>query len=153
MSIKVRDIMQSNPVTVSPQDDVECAIRLLREHELSGLPVVNEGGRCVGIVTEGDLIISEEERDFHLPHYIDLLGGVIFLEPFKKFEDRLRKAFAAKVNEMMTADPVTVDIDDDVRLAAKRIVEQEHNRLPVVEHGRLVGVITRLDVIGALHEL
>ncbi len=47
----------------------------MREHELPGLPVVNDGGRCVGIVTEADLVIADEEGDLHLPHYIELFGG------------------------------------------------------------------------------
>jgi CBS domain-containing protein len=114
------------------------------------VPVVNDGGRCVGIVTEADLVLSEEEADLHLPHYIDFLGGVIFLEPLKRFEDRLRKAFASKVEDMMTADPVTVAPDASVEEAARVIAERRHNRLPVVEHGRLVGVVTRVDVLEAL---
>lgn len=142
--------MERDVVTASPDDDVEAVIRLMHEHELPGVPVVNDGGRCVGIVTEADLVISEEEADLHLPHYVDLLGGVIFLEPLQRFEDRIRKAFASKVADMMTPDPVTVPPDAPVEEAARLIAERRHNRLPVVEHGRLVGVVTRLDVLEAL---
>jgi CBS domain-containing protein len=142
--------MERDVVTVSPDDDVETVVRLLREHELPGVPVVNDGGRCVGIVTEADLVLSEEEADLHLPHYVDLLGGVIFLEPLRRFEDRIRKAFASKVADMMTPDPVTVSPDAPVEEAARLIAEHRHNRLPVVQHGRLVGVVTRLDVLEAL---
>jgi CBS domain-containing protein len=111
--------------------------------------VVNEGGRCVGIVTEADLVISAEDRDLHLPHYLEILGGVVFLEPIRHFEDRLRKAFASNVKDMMTPDPATIGPDATVEEAARRIAETRHNRLPVVEHGRLVGVVTRLDVLEA----
>jgi CBS domain-containing protein len=142
--------MERDAVTVSPDDDVESLLRLMRDHELPGVPVVNEGGRCVGIVTEADLILSEEEADLHLPHYVNLFGGVVFLEPLKRFEDRLRKAFASNVEDMMTPDPVTVDADASVDEAARLIAERKHNRLPVVEHGRLVGVVTRVDVLDAL---
>ncbi|MDQ6751448.1 MAG: CBS domain-containing protein [Actinomycetota bacterium] len=142
--------MEHDPVTVTPQDDVETLIHLLRKHELPGVPVVNEAGRCVGIVTESDLVLSEEDADLHLPHYISLFGGVVFLEPLKRFETRLRKAFASTVEDMMTADPVTIDFDATVEEAARAIAERKHNRLPVVEHGRLVGVITRVDVLDAL---
>jgi CBS domain-containing protein len=112
--------------------------------------VVNEAGRCVGIVTESDLVISEEDADLHLPHYIALFGGVVFLEPLRRFENRLRKAFASTVDDMMTADPVTIASDATVEEAARVIAERKHNRLPVVEHGRLVGVVTRVDVLDAL---
>ncbi len=128
-------------------DDV---IRLLREHELPGVPVVNEGGRCVGIITENDLVIGDEQGDLHLPHYIELFGGIVFLEPLQRFEERLRKAFASKAEDMMTADPITVAPDAPVEDAAELIAKHKHNRLPVVEDGRLVGVVTRLDVLGAL---
>ena len=146
----VAEIMDPSPVTVTPEDDVETLLHLLREHELPGVPVVNEADRCVGIVTESDLIISEEDADLHLPHYISLFGGVVFLEPLKRFENRLKKAFASSVRDMMTSDPVTIDSDATVEEAARVIAERKHNRLPVVEHGRLVGVVTRVDVLDAL---
>lgn len=143
--------MQRDIVTVHPGDDVERLLRLLHEHELPGVPVVDDGGRLVGIVTEADLVIRDEDADLHLPHHIDLWGGMIFLEPIKHYEERLRRAFAADVADMMTPDPVTVGPDDTVRSAARIIAERRHNRLPVVERdGRLVGVVTRVDVLEAL---
>jgi CBS domain-containing protein len=150
MALTVRDIMDADPVTVSPTDDVETVVRLLRTHELPGVPVVNEGGRCVGIVTEADLVLADEEGDLHIPHYIELFGGVVFLEPLRRFEGRLKKAFASTVNDLMTEDPVTIEPDASVAEAGRVIVHRGHNRLPVVEHGRLVGVVTRVDVLEAL---
>lgn len=150
MATLVRDIMDADPVTVTEDTKVEEVIRLLQENELPGLPVVNEGGRCVGIVTEADLVLGDDERDLHLPHYFNLFGGMVFLEPLHHFEDRLRKAFAASAKDMMTADPDTVDADATVEEAGRTIARAGHNRLPVVEHGRLVGVVTRVDVLEAL---
>jgi len=150
MALTVRDIMDADPVTVTPDDDVETVVRLLRRHELPGLPVVNEGGRCVGIVTEADLVIADEQGDLHIPHYIELFGGVVFLEPLRRFEGRLKKAFASTVTDLMTEDPVTIEPDASVSAAGRLIAQRGHNRLPVVEHGRLVGVVTRLDVLDAL---
>ena len=146
----VADIMDREPITVSPETTVEEVVRILKRHELPGVPVVNEGGRCVGIVTEADLVIADEEGDLHIPHYIELMGGVVFLEPLRRFEERLRKAVAATAGDMMTEDPITVEADASVRSAARLIAEKGHNRLPVVEHGRLVGVVTRVDVLQAL---
>ncbi|MBB4662468.1 CBS domain-containing protein [Conexibacter arvalis] len=146
----VAEIMERDPVTVSPEDTVETLLRTLRDHELPGVPVVNGGGRPIGIVTEADLVMVDEEEDLRLPLHIDLFGAQIFLGPVKRFEERFKKAIAATVGEMMTPDPITVDSDTDVREAARIIAERRHNRLPVVEHGRLVGVVTRLDVLEAL---
>ena len=150
MALTVRDIMDADPVTVSPTDDVETVVRLMRRHELPGVPVVNDGGRCVGIVTEADLVISDEQGDLHLPHYIELFGGVVFLEPLRRFEERLRKAVGMNVQDIMTSEPTTIEPDAGVHEAGRVIAESGHNRLPVIEHGRLIGVVTRVDVLEAL---
>jgi CBS domain-containing protein len=142
--------MQRDPVTVSPGDDVESLIRLLGEHELPGVPVVEEGGRLVGIVTDGDLVLRSDDADLHLPHYLELFGGIVFLEPLKHLEEKLRKAFATKVGDMMTREVLTIGPDASVHEAARLISSSGHNRLPVVEDGRVVGVVTRVDCLGAL---
>ncbi len=150
MALTVRDIMETDVPAVYQSDPVESVLKVLRTHELPGVPVVNEGGRCVGIITEADLVLSEEGADLHLPHYFQLFGGVVFLESMSHFEERLRKAFASTAADMMTADPVTIEPDASVAEAARLIASKRHNRLPVVEHGRLVGVVTRVDVLDAL---
>jgi CBS domain-containing protein len=150
MATLVRDVMDADPVAVDPDTDVEALIHTLREHELHGVPVVDGEGRCVGIVTESDLVIPDEEGDLHLPHYVNLFGGTVFLEPLRRFEDRLRKAFASTAGDMMTANPKTVSPDTEVHEAARIIADSGHNRLPVTEDGRLVGVVTRVDVLEAL---
>ena len=114
------------------------------------MPVVNAGGRCVGIITEADLVMAGEDDDLHLPHYFELFGGLVFLESLGHFEERLRKATAALASDLMTEDPVTIEPSASVHEAARLISRSKHNRLPVVEHGRLVGVVTRVDVLEAL---
>jgi CBS domain-containing protein len=147
----VRDIMDASPATVTRDTPVEELVAVLREHSIPGVPVVDGAGRCVGIVTEADLILPDEQGDLHLPHYINLFGGTVFLESLGRYEQRLRKAFASTAEEMMTRDPDTVGPDVDAKEAARLIHESGHNRLPVVDaDGRLVGVVTRLDVLGAL---
>ena len=150
MALTVRDIMDADPVSVTVADSVETVLHVMRDHELTGVPVVNEGGRCVGIITEADLVLTDENEDFHLPHYFELFGGIVFLESTKKFEARLRKALGAVASDVMTENPVTIHPDASVQQAAKTIAHHKHNRLPVVEHGRLVGVVTRIDVLDAL---
>jgi CBS domain-containing protein len=146
----VRDIMDTDVPVVTVADSVETVLRVLRDHELPGVPVVNEGGRCVGIITEEDLVLRDENDDFHMPHYFQLFGGIVFLESISHWEERVRKAFAATAEDMMTENPVTIEPDATVREAARLIARKKHNRLPVIEHGRLVGVVTRVDVLDAL---
>jgi CBS domain-containing protein len=148
--LTVADIMETDTPTVSPEDTVEHVLRLLNESEMTGVPVVTAGGRCVGIITEADLIMTGEDADLHLPHYFELFGGFVFLESLGHFEDRLRKATAALARDLMTEDPVTIEPHATVKEAAHKISRSKHNRLPVIEHGRLVGVVTRVDVLEAL---
>jgi CBS domain-containing protein len=150
MALTVRDIMDPDPVSVTVADSVETVLHVMRDHDLRGVPVVNEGGRCVGIITEADLVISDEGEDFHLPHYFQLFGGIVFLESWSHFEERARKAFAATAEDMMTPEPITIEPDATVREAARLIARKKHNRIPVIEHGRLVGVVTRVDVLDGL---
>jgi CBS domain-containing protein len=146
----VRDIMDVDVPTVYPDDTTEKVLRTLREHELPGIPVVNEGRRCVGIITEHDLVIAAESDDLHFPHWFELFGGVAFLESPKRFEERLRKAMGTLARDLMSEDPITISPDASVEEAARVIARSKHNRLPVVEHGRLVGVVTRVGVLDAL---
>jgi CBS domain-containing protein len=146
----VSEIMETDPVTVAPETSVQDVVATLREHQLPGLPVVDSEGTVWGIVTEADLVLPDQDGDLHIPHYINLFGGTIFLESLDRFEGRLRKAFAANAADMMTREPDTVAPDTSIRDAARLIHDAGHNRLPVVENGKLVGVVTRLDVLGAL---
>jgi CBS domain-containing protein len=146
----VREYMDADPVSVRPNASVEEVAKVLGENELHGVPVVEEDGSVVGIVTENDLVIGDEEGDLHIPAYVELFGGLIFLGRLQRFEERMKKAVAASAAQMMTADPRTVAPGDDVHDAAHVMVETGHNRIPVVEDGRLVGVISRADVVRAL---
>ncbi|HEY8082031.1 MAG TPA: CBS domain-containing protein [Solirubrobacterales bacterium] len=145
------DIMDSTAPSVSPGADAREAIELLAKTDKGAIPVIDGDGRVVGIVSESDLILSEEQADLHLPHYIDIMGGIVFIGSMKGFEERLNKAFATKVSDLMTADPTTVKVDDDVETVARTIAEKHHNHLPVVDgEGHLAGLVTRADALAAL---
>ncbi|MDQ5894448.1 MAG: hypothetical protein QG596_709 [Actinomycetota bacterium] len=147
----VAEIMDREPATVSPDDSIQDVIETLQTHDLPGVPVVDETRKVLGIVTESDLVISNEEEDFHLPHYVNIMGGIVFLESTKHWEERAKKAFAATADQMMTKDPITVGPDEPAEHAGRLISEKKHNRLPVVDdEGRLVGMVTRVDVLAAL---
>ena len=148
----VAEIMERDAPSIALGATVEEVVAQFKEQDVPALPVVNEGGRCVGIVTEKDLVIADEEGDLHIPHYVELFGGLLFFPPeLRIFEKRLRKAAAARVSDLMTEDPATVEPSTTVHEAAHVIVERGHSRLPVVEHGRYVGLVTRADVLAALN--
>jgi CBS domain-containing protein len=145
------EIMDPGVPTVSPDADARAAIELLAKTDMGAIPVIDAERNVVGIVSESDLILSDEEADLHLPHYLNIMGGVVFVGSMKGFEKRLNKAFATKVSELMTPDPVVVRDNDDAETVARMIAESHHNHLPVVDgEGRLVGLVTRADALAAL---
>ena len=145
------EIMDADVPTVSPDDDARAAIDLLAKTEMGAIPVLDGDRKVVGIVSESDLILSEEESDLHLPHYLNIMGGIVFVGSMKGFEERLNKAFATKVSELMTADPIVAQTDEDAESVAKTIADKHHNHLPVVDaEGRFAGMVTRADALAAL---
>jgi CBS domain-containing protein len=145
------EIMDRDVPTLWAEDDARAAIDTLAKTDLGALPVVDDENKVVGIVSESDLILSEEESDLHLPHYLNIMGGVVFIGSMKGFEERLEKAFATKVSELMTADPIVAHDYESADRVAKKIAEKHHNHLPVVDaDGHLAGMVTRADALAAL---
>jgi CBS-domain-containing membrane protein len=145
------EIMNAEVPTVAPEDDARTAIDLLARTDMGAIPVVDEDRRVVGIVSESDLVLSEEESDLHLPHYLNIMGGIVFVGSMKGFEERLDKAFATRVSELMTADPVVARNYEAADRTAKKIADSHHNHLPVVDaDGHLEGMVTRADALAAL---
>ena len=145
------DIMNTDVPTVAPDDDARKAIDLLAKTDMGAIPVVDGDRHVVGIVSESDLILSDEESDLHLPHYLNIMGGIVFVGSMKGFEKRLDKAFATKVSELMTPGPVTAHDFEAADRVAKKIADTHHNHLPVVDaDGRLAGMVTRADALAAL---
>ncbi len=147
----VAEVMNPDVPTVTPEDDARKAIDLLSTTDMGAVPVIDADRRVVGIVSESDLVLSEEESDLHLPHYLNIMGGIVFVGSMKGFEDRLEKAFATEVSELMTSDPIVARDYEAADRAAKKIADSHHNHLPVVDaDGRLAGMVTRADALAAL---
>ena len=145
------DLMDASIPAVKPDDDARAAIDLLAKTDLGAIPVVDGERKVVGIVSESDLILSDEQSDLHLPHYLNIMGGIVFIGSMKGFEERLDKAFATSVSELMTADPVVAHDYEAADRVAKKIADSHHNHLPVVDaDGYLAGMVTRADALAAL---
>lgn len=146
--LKVRDIMTADPKTVGPEMTVTDAARLMVDERIGALPVM-EGNTMIGIVTEGDLIMQDVKLEY--PTYLHLLDGFIMYPPSTaRFESELKKAVAADVRAVMTTDPVSVQADASVEDAATLLVEREVSRLPVLDGDRLVGIVSKSDVVRSL---
>jgi len=143
-----REIMTPDPLTVGPDVSVTEAAHLMAERHIGSLPVI-EGGRMVGLVTEGDLIMQDVK--VHFPTYLSLLGGYIFAPGADdRFEAALRKAVAATVRDVMTREPITVTPDATVSDLATLLVERDVARVPVVEGDRVVGIVSKSDIVRSL---
>ncbi len=144
---RVADIMERAVVTIGPKATVKELAVLLRDKDVRGLPVVDEG-RLVGVVTEGDIVA--QDADLHFPHYIQFLDSFIYLESTKKFEERLKKAVGTTVGDIMTDEVFSVAPQDPMSAAATLMRDHKINLVPVVDDDKLVGIVTRHDVIASL---
>ena len=146
--LTARDIMTPDPVTVTREMTVTEAAKVMTEQRIGALPVVEEGV-LVGLVTEGDLIMRDVKVEF--PTYISLIDGFIMApSATSKFESELKKAVGATVEDVMTAEPVTVQADTTVGDLATLMVERDVSRLPVLEGDTLVGIVSKSDIVRSL---
>lgn len=144
----VREIMTAGAITIAGDTPVKDAAKIMSGSNIGALPVVDAEGGLIGLVAEGDLIM--EDIKFHFPTYVQLLDGYIYFGSLGKFERELRKAVGAKVADVMTTEVVTVEAGDTVEDAATVMAERDISRLPVLEEGKLVGIITKGDIVRAI---
>ena len=145
----VADVMSHNPIVVRPETPLNEAIQILAEKRVSGLPVVNDAGELVGIVSETDLMW--QETGVTPPAYIMFLDSVIFLKNPASYERDLHKALGQTVGEVMSRDPVTVSPDKLLKDAAQLMHDRSVHRLPVVDvNVQVIGILTRGDIVRAM---
>jgi CBS domain-containing protein len=146
--LTVQEIMTTPVITVTANTTVRELASILTLNKISGVPVVDDQDRVLGMVSEADIIL--QDTDIHFPYYIQFLESVIYLQSVHRFEERVRKAVGSKVSEIMTEDVVSVAPDETVREVATLMADRNVNRLPVTEDGRLVGIVTRGDIVRAI---
>lgn len=141
--MKVEEIMTRDVITVSPNASIHAAARLMVDHGVSGLPVVDDSGNVVGILSEGDLILRQKPRE-RLPWWRG------FFAEGERLARDYQKAVGTTVAEVMTRSVVCVNPDLPIESAALIIDQRRIRRLPVVVAGQLVGIVSRGDLIKAL---
>ncbi len=146
----VKEVMTTDVITVSIGDSVETCAKLLQEHNISGLPVLDEAGRVAGVVTEGDLI--RRASRVKAPGYLEILGGLIYLGSPKKFVEELQRAMSLEAGQLMSKNVFFISPEDTVEKAATLMVEKRISRLPVVdEQQKLIGIVSRRDIMSSLY--
>ncbi len=146
--LKARDMMTKNVVTVTPEMEITQAARLLLDNHFNGLPVVDDKGRLIGILCQDDLIV--QQKKLPLPSLFTFFDGLIPMTSYRSLEKEVDKIVASKVSQAMTPDPITIDPDTSLEDIATLMVNNNIHTLPVVEGGRLVGIIGKEDVLRTL---
>lgn len=143
--MRTREIMTQNVVTVNPSTPVADIARLMVEYNISGIPVVDDGLKLVGMVTERDLVARHAR--VHFPTYIPLLESILVVGNTRHFQEELRRALATSAAELMSQTVTTVGPDTDVLDVAALMFDKNVNPIPVVEHGNVVGIVSWTDLI------
>ncbi|UGV40067.1 CBS domain-containing protein [Methanococcoides orientis] len=151
--MKVKDIMSSSVIVCSPEDSISSVAQLLKKEDISGVPVVS-GSNVMGIVSEGDLL-----KLLEIPEH----GGLWLPSPFEVIEIPIRELISWEdtkkmlsdvgskpVSDIMEKDIFTVSLESSVEDASKLMTKHKINRLPVLDGDKLVGIITRGDIIRGL---
>jgi len=143
-----KEIMAKKIVTVQPELPVEKLAGILWENRINGAPVVDEGGKLVGVVTESDLV--DQTKRFHIPTVISILDSVIFLDGARKVEQEIGKMTGSTVLDICTKKPITITEDTPLDEIATIMAEKNVHTLPVMKDGQLVGVVGKADIIRTL---
>jgi len=152
--MKVRDVMSKKVITCAPSDVVSDVTEKLKKNNISGMPVV-EHEQVIGVITERDVLellrTPEYSKDLWLPSPLELIEVPIReLIEWTKTRKALEKIGNKPVAGVMTRQVHTISPEDSVENAAEMMTKYNINRLPVVENGKLVGIVTRGDIIAGL---
>jgi CBS domain-containing protein len=149
--LKASQIMTKQYLTISPEMSVEELARLLLRKDVTGAVIVDKKGKLLGVVTEGDLIAKE--KNLHLPTLVSIFDAVVYLETSEHFKGELHKMVATRVEDIYSRDPVTIKLNSTLADIATLMSEKRIHFLPVLDGGRVEGVVGRREILKALAEL
>jgi CBS domain-containing protein len=143
--MKAADVMTGRVISVAPDASILECIRLMLQHRISGLPVIDAGGALVGIVTEGDFLRRVEAgTERKRPRWLEFIAGPA------RLADEYVRSHGRKVAEVMTPDPITIGEDTPVDEVVRLMEERRIKRLPVMRAGKVVGIVSRANLLRAL---
>jgi len=139
------DIMTQDVVTVNKNQPIGDLSKIFIENHFNGVPVLDNTGKFVGVVTQEDLI--EQNKNLHIPTVIALFDAVLFLESEKKFEDDLKKLTGSKIEDIYHKNLITVSPDTDLNEIITLMAEKNIHTLPVLDGDKLIGIIGKRNII------
>ncbi|HEY1198944.1 MAG TPA: CBS domain-containing protein [Thermoplasmata archaeon] len=152
INVDVRDVMSRHPVTVGPDATLLDALVLMRGQKVSGLPVLDEVGTLVGVLSQRDVARTLKSAGGipEVTGLFDLLMFGLSEETGVSVQVLRRILEETNVRDAMSSPPISIASDASLELAAEMMRENEINRIPVVRGDRLVGIVTRNDLVRAL---
>lgn len=148
MNRLARDIMTETVIACVPETKLEDAVKTLAEHQISGMPVIDANKRVVGIISESDLLLAGEIEP---PRIKTALFGLYVLR--QSVMDRMAEQRGVRVEDVMTREVITFGPETPVDEIARTLHDRRINRVPIVdEQGKLIGIVSRADIIRAMAE-
>ena len=142
---RVANIMTTDVVKAYPDTPVNQIARLMSDRQISGLPVVDHDDQVLGVITELDMILRNTR--FKMPAFVTILDAIIYLERPSQVRKRLQHMLGTTAREIMSSPALTVTPEATLEELAELMVERRMNPIPVVEADRLVGIVSRSDII------
>jgi CBS-domain-containing membrane protein len=145
---KVADVMTREVITVTLQTTLRELAKILSEHRINGVPVVDDDGKVIGVICESDLV--KQNSPLHIPTTFVILDSVIPLDNPWRLQKEFKRLAATTVGEIYSHPAVTVAPDTDLSEVARIMSDRKYYTLPVLDGGKLVGVLGKADVIRSL---
>ena len=146
--LKAKDIMTATVITLTPETPISQAANTLLEKHINGCPVVDASGALVGILCQSDLVA--QQKKLSLPTVFTLLDGLVPMTSMNDLDREMQKIAAITVSQAMSQDPEYVDSETAIEDIATLMVERGFHTLPVVDGGKVTGVIGMEDVLRTL---
>ena len=144
MNKKISEIMKTDVYTVSDEATIKEVLQMLVESKTSGLPIVNAKNQVVGFISDGDIMKFIAKQN---PRIIDMTSFITVWYDTESFEKKLHDLMELSVMELATTKLISVDTDYDIDEVAKVLGEKKIKKVPVLEDGKLAGVISRSDIL------
>ena len=144
MNAKVRDIMKTDVYIVTDEANIGEVIRILVDNQINGVPIVDGKEKVVGFISDGDIMKFVAKQN---PRIIDMTSFITVWYDTESFEKKMDDLMDLNVMELATTKLVSVEADYDIDEAAKVLGDKKIKKVPVLENGKLVGVITRSDIL------
>ncbi len=151
--MQVQEIMSSPAITVGPETKISEIARIMREQQISGVPVVNAQGQLLGMITELELI--ERSAPVREPRYLAVLSGLIpvSLAEFRDYKEQVRRVLATNAQELMYTEVLTITPTAVLEEVMQTMLDPATASLPVVEAGKVIGIVTRTDLVRVIEKL